>query len=44
MSAVRSHMGEEAFEAACAQGQAMTFEQAVAYVLSEAGPLEKPRS
>ena len=32
---VRSQMGEEAFEAARAQGRALTFEQAVAYALEE---------
>jgi tetratricopeptide (TPR) repeat protein len=32
---VRSQLGEEGFEEAWAEGQAMTFEQAVAYVLEE---------
>jgi predicted ATPase/DNA-binding XRE family transcriptional regulator len=34
-AAVRSQMGEEAFEAARAEGRAMTFEQAVAYALED---------
>jgi hypothetical protein len=33
ISASRSHLGEEAFEEARAEGRAMTFEQAVAYAL-----------
>jgi non-specific serine/threonine protein kinase len=35
VATVRSHMGEEAFEAARAEGRAMTFEQAVAYALED---------
>jgi predicted ATPase/DNA-binding XRE family transcriptional regulator len=35
VSAVRSQLGEEAFEAAWAEGRAMTFEQAVAYALED---------
>ncbi len=35
VSAVRSQLGEEAFEAAWAEGRAMTLEQAVAYALEE---------
>jgi len=34
-AAVRSQLGESAFEEAWAEGQAMTFEQAVAYALEE---------
>jgi non-specific serine/threonine protein kinase len=33
VATVRSHLGEEVFEAARAEGRAMTFEQAVAYAL-----------
>ena len=33
MAAVRSSLGEEAFEEARSEGQAMSFEQAVAYAL-----------
>ena len=33
-AAVRSRLGESAFEKARAEGQAMTFEQAVAYALN----------
>ena len=32
---MRSHLGDSAFEEAWAEGQAMTFEQALAYVLEE---------
>jgi hypothetical protein len=32
---VRSRLGESAFEEACKQGQAMTFERAVKYALKE---------
>jgi tetratricopeptide (TPR) repeat protein len=35
VAAVRSQMGEEAFEAARAQGRALTFEQAVAYAVED---------
>ena len=35
MAAVRSQMGEQAFEAARAEGRSMTFEQAVAYALED---------
>jgi tetratricopeptide (TPR) repeat protein len=35
VAAVRSQLGEEAFEEARAEGWAMTFEQAVAYALEE---------
>jgi tetratricopeptide (TPR) repeat protein len=35
VAAVRSQMGAEAFEAARAEGRAMTFEQAVAYALED---------
>ena len=35
VSATRSHLGEAAFEAAQAEGRAMTFEQAVAYALED---------
>ena len=37
LAAARTRLGEEAFEEARAEGQAMTFEQAVAYALSETG-------
>jgi non-specific serine/threonine protein kinase len=37
-AAVRSRLGEEGFEEARAEGQAMTFEQAVAYALREEVP------
>jgi tetratricopeptide (TPR) repeat protein len=41
VAAVRSQMGEDAFEAALAEGKSMTFEQAVAYALEveEASPI-----
>jgi tetratricopeptide (TPR) repeat protein len=35
MTAVRSELGEEGFEAARAEGRSMTFEQAVAYALED---------
>ncbi|MSP14925.1 MAG: tetratricopeptide repeat protein, partial [Chloroflexi bacterium] len=37
-AAARAHLGEAAFEAAWAAGQAMSLEQAVAYALEEASP------
>jgi hypothetical protein len=42
LSAARTELGEPAFEEARAEGQTMTFEQAVAYALSESGAPEKP--
>ena len=35
MAAARSQLGESTFEEAWTEGQAMTFEQAVAYALKE---------
>jgi hypothetical protein len=35
VAAVRAQLGESAFEEARAEGQAMTFEQAVAYALED---------
>ena len=43
-SDICSPLREATFEAARAEGRAMTFEQAVAYALSEADALERPRS
>ena len=40
---VRSRLGEEGFEEAQERGREMTFEQAVAYALSEANTPERPR-
>ena len=37
LAAARTELGESAFEEARAEGQAMTFEQAVAYALSDSG-------
>jgi hypothetical protein len=37
LAAARTRLGEEAFEEARAEGQTMTFEQSVAYALSESG-------
>jgi hypothetical protein len=37
LTAARTRLGESAFEEARAEGRAMTFEQAVAYALSESG-------
>ncbi len=34
IAAVRAHLGEGAFAAAWAEGQVMTFDQAIAYALS----------
>ena len=41
---VRALLGEEIFGEVWNEGRAMTFEQAVAYALSEADALERPRS
>ncbi len=44
VTAVRSRLGDAAFEEARAEGREMTFEQAVAYALSEADNTpERPR-
>ncbi len=43
LAAARTELGEPAFEEARAEGRAMTFEQAVAYALSESGTPEMPR-
>jgi hypothetical protein len=43
LAAVRTELGEPAFEEARAEGRAMTFEQAVAYALSGSGTPEMPR-
>ena len=43
VSATRSRLGDAAFEQARERGRAMTFEQAVAYALSEADTPERPR-
>jgi tetratricopeptide (TPR) repeat protein len=40
---VRWQLGEEAFEEAQERGREMTFEQAIAYALSEANTPERPR-
>jgi hypothetical protein len=37
IAAARAELGEEVFGTARAEGRAMTFEQAVAYALSEVG-------
>ncbi len=42
-TSVRSRLGEEGFEEARHEGREMTFEQAVAYALLEAGTPERPR-
>ena len=43
LAAARTQLGEKAFEGARAEGRAMTFEQAVAYALSESDAPESPR-
>jgi predicted ATPase len=43
LAAARAQLGEPAFEEARAEGWAMTFEQAVAYALSESGAPERPK-
>jgi len=42
LAAACTELGEPAFEEARAEGQTMTFEQAVAYAFSESGAPEKP--
>ena len=42
VSAVRAQLGEDAFGSACAEGQALTIEQAIAYALK--GEDEAPRA
>ncbi len=43
LAAARTQLGEPTFEVARAEGRAMSFEQAVAYALSESGTPEMPR-
>ena len=44
LAAARSRLEEAAWEAAWAEGRAMTFEEAVAYALEEEADADKPAS